>query len=355
MKYRSRKKSFSHILQPDESAAAAERCLGHGVGTQEERLSNTEKFLSGDCKRLHEPMTLERYVAICMPLRHGELCSRSTTISDFTSWPDLLQTEDPCTGDVGILFGLDHDDETVCVYAGFCASLSPYGELYSVASPCFDQLLFTPGTCWWDYNSQLSTKHLEILQEGLQTQTKLVYCNFKSPETRQSQDRAMGETGLWLAQQREPRDCFTYIPKRPSSIIASRLTHIDPSPDIQMVEISAGFIVGLSAVHSRSYIGQSGFQLLLLAVPLDLSLSLYCHGNQGSQQSWQQQILQVGSGYLLELFVAAEQLEQGHHSGRFFQHTDTAFDLDLDTGRGKWFVCNVHLLKYLPPTLKQVR
>ncbi|XP_056297264.1 odorant receptor 131-2-like [Pseudoliparis swirei] len=26
-------------------------------------------------------MTLERYVAICMPLRHGELCSRSTTVN----------------------------------------------------------------------------------------------------------------------------------------------------------------------------------------------------------------------------------------------------------------------------------
>ena len=33
-------------------------------------------------------------------------------ISDFTSWPDLLQTEDSCARDVGVLFGLDHDDET---------------------------------------------------------------------------------------------------------------------------------------------------------------------------------------------------------------------------------------------------
>ena len=36
----------------------------------------------------------------------------SIQISDFTSRPDLLQTEDPCTRDVGILFGLDYDDET---------------------------------------------------------------------------------------------------------------------------------------------------------------------------------------------------------------------------------------------------
>lgn len=36
----------------------------------------------------------------------------SIQISDFTSWPDLLQTEDPCTRDIGILFGLDHDNET---------------------------------------------------------------------------------------------------------------------------------------------------------------------------------------------------------------------------------------------------
>lgn len=36
----------------------------------------------------------------------------SIQISDFTSWPDLLQTEDACTRDVGILFGLYADDET---------------------------------------------------------------------------------------------------------------------------------------------------------------------------------------------------------------------------------------------------
>lgn len=57
-------------------------------------------------------------------------------------------------------------------------------------------------------------------------------------------------------------------------------THVDPSPDIQMVEISADFVIGLSAVHSSPYIGKSGFQLLPLAVPLDLSLSLFRHRNQ---------------------------------------------------------------------------
>lgn len=36
----------------------------------------------------------------------------SIQISDFTSWPDLLETEDPRTRDVGILFSLDHDDQT---------------------------------------------------------------------------------------------------------------------------------------------------------------------------------------------------------------------------------------------------
>lgn len=36
----------------------------------------------------------------------------SIQVSDFTPWPNLLQTEDPSTRDVGIFFGLDHDDET---------------------------------------------------------------------------------------------------------------------------------------------------------------------------------------------------------------------------------------------------
>lgn len=36
----------------------------------------------------------------------------SIQISDFTSRPYLLQTEDSCTRDVGILLGLDHDDKT---------------------------------------------------------------------------------------------------------------------------------------------------------------------------------------------------------------------------------------------------
>lgn len=36
----------------------------------------------------------------------------SVQVSDFTSRPDVLQTEDPCPGDVGIRFGLDHADET---------------------------------------------------------------------------------------------------------------------------------------------------------------------------------------------------------------------------------------------------
>lgn len=36
----------------------------------------------------------------------------SVEISDFTSRPDVLQTENPCPRDVGVLFGLDHDDET---------------------------------------------------------------------------------------------------------------------------------------------------------------------------------------------------------------------------------------------------
>lgn len=35
----------------------------------------------------------------------------SIQISDFTARPDVLQAEDPCPGDVGVLFGLDHDDE----------------------------------------------------------------------------------------------------------------------------------------------------------------------------------------------------------------------------------------------------
>lgn len=36
----------------------------------------------------------------------------SIQISDFTPGPDLLQTEHSCSGDVGVLFGLDHDNET---------------------------------------------------------------------------------------------------------------------------------------------------------------------------------------------------------------------------------------------------
>lgn len=35
----------------------------------------------------------------------------SVKISDLTSRPDLLQTQDSCARDVGILFGLDHNDE----------------------------------------------------------------------------------------------------------------------------------------------------------------------------------------------------------------------------------------------------
>lgn len=35
----------------------------------------------------------------------------SAQISDFTARPDLLQTEDPGPRNVGILFGLDHNDE----------------------------------------------------------------------------------------------------------------------------------------------------------------------------------------------------------------------------------------------------
>lgn len=36
----------------------------------------------------------------------------SIQISDFTTRPDVLQTEDPCPRDVSVFFGLDHDDET---------------------------------------------------------------------------------------------------------------------------------------------------------------------------------------------------------------------------------------------------
>lgn len=57
-------------------------------------------------------------------------------------------------------------------------------------------------------------------------------------------------------------------------------TKSDPSLEIQNVEISADFIVGLSAVHSSPNNRQSGFQLLLLTVPLNLTLSMCCHGNQ---------------------------------------------------------------------------
>lgn len=43
-----------------------------------------------------------------------EVCAdvSSIQISHFTFWPDLLQTQDPCTGDVGVLLGLDHNNET---------------------------------------------------------------------------------------------------------------------------------------------------------------------------------------------------------------------------------------------------
>lgn len=36
----------------------------------------------------------------------------SSQISDFTAWPDLLQTQDSCSGHICILFGLDDNDET---------------------------------------------------------------------------------------------------------------------------------------------------------------------------------------------------------------------------------------------------
>lgn len=36
----------------------------------------------------------------------------SSQISDFTAWPDLLQTQDSCSGHICILFGLDDNNET---------------------------------------------------------------------------------------------------------------------------------------------------------------------------------------------------------------------------------------------------
>lgn len=36
----------------------------------------------------------------------------SIQVANLTPGPDLLQAEDPCSRNVGVLFGLDHNDET---------------------------------------------------------------------------------------------------------------------------------------------------------------------------------------------------------------------------------------------------
>ncbi|KAG7241942.1 hypothetical protein INR49_024689 [Caranx melampygus] len=142
-KYSSRKNSFSHIFQLDRAGPTwTELELELGL-----ELVGSGGALCVLSVRVRQTVMFDRAVLRTLPDRlpagYGRPAALSATthrpraaqldcqlhvpqfpaegrqqvmsseeISDFTSRPDLLQTEDTCTRDVGVLFGLDHDDET---------------------------------------------------------------------------------------------------------------------------------------------------------------------------------------------------------------------------------------------------